>query len=389
MKANSINRFLLLVFGLYSFALSAQAQEKGCARANSNASNDRFETVRQKMEELVGLGIPGIVAGVKTPDMEWYAAAGFSRLESKTSMTTCNLQYLQSISKTYLAVSILTLRETGKIDLDMPVSTYLPSDLAAWISRSDEMTVRMLLNHTSGIPEYNYLPEYITVLLQDPDHAFEPRDYMALIRGKELDFEPGTRYSYRNSGYVLLALMMDHLTGDHAAFIRENILEKLELEHTLYRNTVHYLNNPALVDGYWDRYSNGIVENSSYLQTQNVKKMVGDDGIVTTPADAIRFLEAVVDGELIRKESLSEMKTWVNDIRGNPQYGLGLDLTNLGGKEAIGHSGGGLGAGSQLYYFPEQKIYVFLAINLATVTGSPIHSKAEKVINELYLEMLR
>lgn len=387
MKANSINTFLLLVLGFCIFALSAQAQEKGCARANSDAADERFERVKQKMEELVTLGIPGIVAGVKTPEMEWYAAAGFSRLETKNPMTTCNLQYLQSISKTYLAVSILMLRETGKIDLDIPVSTYLPSDLAAWISRSDEMTVRMLLNHTSGIPEYNYLPEYITVLLQDPDHAFEPRDYMALIRGKELDFEPGTRYSYRNSGYVLLALMMDHLTGDHAAFIRENILENLE--HTLYRNTADYLNNPALVDGYWDRYSNGIVENSSYLQTQNVKKMVGDDGIVTTPADAIRFLEAVIAGRLISKESFAEMKTWVNDAKGNPQYGLGLDLTILGGKEAIGHSGGGLGAGSQLYYFPEQKIYVFLAINLATVTGSPIHYKAEKVINELYLEILR
>lgn len=363
--------------------------DSNCDYSNSSLSNERFIKVQDKMEELVKLGIPGIVAGIKTPEMECYSAAGFSSLEAKAQMNVCNLQYLQSISKTYLATSILQLKDQGKIDLDKPVSEYLPAELASWIVQSDKITVRMLLNHTSGIPEYNYLPEYITVLLQDPDHAFSPLDYMELIKGKELDFEPGSRYSYRNSGYVLLALMMDHLTGDHAEFIRENIFEKLELKNTYYRESENYLENSLLVDGYWDRHSNGIIENSSYLQKQNVKKMVGDDGIITSASDGIQFLEGLLSGKLITQESLSEMKTWVNDTKGIPQYGLGLDLTSLGGKEAIGHSGGGLGAGSQLYYFSEEKIYVFFAINLATVTGSPIHTKAEKVLNEIYLEVLK
>lgn len=360
-----------------------------CDFSNSPSANERFVKVQEKMEELVKLGIPGMVAGVKTPELEWFSAAGFSRLDDKTRMNICNLQYLQSISKTYLATSILMLKDQGKIDLDQSVATYLPADLARIVPLSGELTVRMLLNHTSGIPEYNYLPEYITVLLQDPDYPFEPMDYMHLIEGKALDFEPGSRYSYRNSGYVLLALMMNHLTGDHARFIRENIFAKLNLINTFYREGEDYLEKANLVNGYWDRHSNGILENSSYLQKQNVKKLVGDDGIVATAEDGIRFLEALISGELISLESLTEMKTWVNDAKGNPQYGLGLDLTMLGGKEAIGHSGGGLGAGSQLYYFPEQKIYIFVAINLATVTGSPIHTQAEKVLNELYLEIIK
>jgi D-alanyl-D-alanine carboxypeptidase len=380
--------FLLLVIGFGEMSFAQKSNQMTCDSSNSASANEKFGKVQAKMNELVSLGIPGIVAGVKTPQETWYSAAGLSKIETKTPMNVCNLQYLQSISKTYLAVSILQLYEQGKLDLDAPVTTYLPAELASWITQSDQITVRMLLNHTSGIPEYNYLPEYITVLLQNPDYPFEPIDYMELIKGKELDFESGSRYSYRNSGFVLLALMMDHLTGDHAKFIRENILQKLDLENTFYRNNPNYLDNPALVDGYWDRYSNGIVENSSYLQVQNVKKMVGDDGIVTTASDGIRFLEGLMNGELIKKETLAEMTTWVNDSKAIPQYGLGLDLTTLGGKEAIGHSGGGLGAGSQLYYFPEQQTYIFLAINLATVTGSPIHTKAEKVLNELYLEVL-
>lgn len=388
MKTFSKNVFFIFFGLIFTSQLFAQGTAELCTFSNSEVATQRFEKVQEKMDQLVKVGIPGIAAGVKTQNGYWSGSAGFSSLEKMSPMTVCNLQYLQSISKTFLAVSVLQLKDQGKIDLDKPVSDYLPADLASWVSRSDEMTVRMLLNHTSGIPEYNYLPEYITVLLQNPDYPFEPRDYIELILGKELDFEPGTKYSYRNSGYVLLALMMDHLTGDHAAFIRESIFDKLGMKNSFYRESPDYLEKSALVDGYWDRYSNGIVENSSYLQKQNVKKMVGDDGIITTPEDGIRFLEGLISGNLISPESLAEMKTWVNDVKENPQYGLGLDLTILGGKEAIGHSGGGLGAGSQLYYFPEQKTYIFLAINLATVTGSPIQTEAEKILNELYLEIL-
>lgn len=376
---------LLIVKSFAGLAQSAMP----CGFVTGTGDQDRFSKVQEKLEELVNLGIPGISAGIKTTNSEWYSSAGLASLEEKTTMTPCHLQYLQSISKTYLATSILQLKEQGKIDLDRPVSEYLPAQLSNWILKSNKMTVRMLLNHTSGIPEYNYLPEYITVLLQNPDYPFEPKDYIELVKGKEPDFEPGSRYSYRNTGYVMLALMMDHLTGDHAQFIRENIFEKLDLQNTFYRESPDYLEKPALVDGYWDRHSNGILENSSYLQKQNVSKLVGDDGIITTPEDALRFLERLISGKLISEESLTEMKTWAKDSKGLPQYGLGLDLTTLGGKEAIGHSGGGLGAGSQLYYFPEEKIFLFLAINLATVTGSPIHSQAEKVLNELYLEVLK
>lgn len=388
MKKSTLQFLVIVLINFLAFESMAQ-DDVSCKYSNSQSAIERFVKVQEKIEELTKQGIPGIVAGIKTPELEWYSAAGYSSLENKAQMNICNLQYLQSISKTFLATSIMQLKEQGKIDLDRPVSEYLPVELSSWIMQSDRMTVRMLLNHTSGLPEYNYLPEYITVLLQDPDHAFLPLDYMELIKGKEPNFEPGSRYSYRNSGYVLLALMMDHLTGDHAQFIRENIFEKLELENIFYRESENYLEKSALVDGYWDRHSNGILENSSYLQKQNVKKMVGDDGIITTAADGIRFLEGLITGKLISQESLAEMKTWATDAKGIPKYGLGLDITTLGGKEAIGHSGGGLGAGAQLYYFTEQKTYVFLAINLATVTGSPIHGKVEKILNEIYLEIVK
>jgi D-alanyl-D-alanine carboxypeptidase len=112
--------------------------------------------------------------------------------------------------------------------------------------------------------------------------------------------------------------------------------------------------------------------------------MVGDDGIITTAEESILYLKGLMEGKLVSEESLAQLKEWVLDKKGNPQYGLGLDYTTFLREPAIGHSGGGLGSGSQLYYFPEKEMYMFFGINLGTVTDSPIHQDAEKILEEIY-----
>jgi D-alanyl-D-alanine carboxypeptidase len=299
-------------------------------------------------------------------------------------MQPCHLVYTQSIAKSYMAVSIIQLVENEKIDLEGKISDYLPKEILAMIPEADRINVKMLLNHTSGIPEYNYNPTYVTRLLQNPERIFQPEEYIQYIAGKELDFEPGSRYSYRNTNYVLLALIADQITGDHGKYMEKHIFEKLGLKNTYYKIKQGDSYGDRLVNGYWDRYSNGIVENASVLQNTNVASMVGDDGIITTAEEAILFLKGLMEGKLVSNESLTLMKEWVLDKNGDPQYGLGLDYTTFLREPAIGHSGGGLGSGSQLYYFPEKEIYMFFGINLGTVTDSPIHQDAEKILEEIY-----
>src|SRR6185503_4533694 len=105
------------------------------------------------------------------------------------------------------------------------------------------------------------------------------------IEGKPLTFVPGSKYSYRNTNYLLLALMTDAITGDHAKFISETIFAPLELSNTFYRHEAGYIDYPLLTNSYWDRYSDGAVENVSQMQRMNVSTLIGDDGIVTTPVD--------------------------------------------------------------------------------------------------------
>lgn len=349
----------------------------------------RAQVLEEAMEKLVKNGVPGASIAIFSDEGWWYTAKGYSRIEDKTPLEICNLQYLQSVAKTYHAVAIMKLYEEGKIDLEKSMTNYLPEKITNYVTDAERISVKMLLNHTSGIPEYNFNPNYVAKLLQSPEYAFQGEDYIRFIKKKPLDFEPGSRYSYRNTNYILLALILDNIIGDHAQFVDDTIFKPLGLTRTFYRNDANFLNYPELVNSYWDRNSTGIVENASYLQRKNVEHMIGDDGIVTTPIEAVKFLKGLVEGKLLSGKTLEMMKEWVPRSDGEFTYGLGLDYVQVGSIEAYGHSGGGIGAGCELYYIPEKNLYYFIAINLGTVTYSPLHEQIEKVREEIYAILLQ
>lgn len=380
--------FGLILFVLLSCGTNKDVSYTSSCRKDGVVSERPADTLGILIDSITRSGAPGCVLTILQEGTYTTWASGVASIEAGTKMSGCHLQYLQSISKTYMASLIMLLHEEDRIDLDDRIERYLPEDLKNKVPGADRVTVRMLLNHTSGMPEYNYHPRYVSYLLQHPEYVFDPVEYLDLIKGKPLDFLPGSRYSYRNSNYVILALMADHITGDHAVYMREKILEPLGLKNTFYRDTPAYLENPYLVEGYWDRFSNGSIENISGVQQANVAGMIGDDGLITTPEDAVRFLKALMSGDLVSGASLEEMTSWVQNDEGENRYGLGLGTSSISGFQAIGHSGGGLGAGCELYYFPEKELYMFIGINLGTVTYSPLHDKIALIRQAVFDRML-
>lgn len=344
--------------------------------------------LERAMQQITRSGVPGCAVAVYSEEGWWAGASGLAKIEGGAPMQACHLQYLQSVAKTYMAVAVLKLYEQGKVNLDAPFTEYLPKKYSRYITDAGRITVRMLLNHTSGIPEYNFSPAYVICLLQHPDHLFSPEDYLKYIDGKPLDFEPGSRYSYRNTNYVILALLTDAITGDHSRFITETIFNPLGLSNTFYRGQPGYLNYPELANTYWDRHSDGVLENVSLLQRNNVASLIGDDGMVATPVEAVKFLKGLMEGELLAPSTLEQMQSWVFDGNGAPRYGLGLGYATIRGQAAIGHSGGGIGSGCELRYFPQKKLYLFIAINLGTVTDSPLHEEAAKAREDLFAALL-
>ena len=381
MKYNIIFAMLILV----GCRLYKQDLETNCTeilvRNNPYTKEDKLVSL---FEELLETGIPGVGAVVYSDEGWWQYSSGLAKIETKEKMKPCHLHYLQSIAKTYQAVAILKLYEKGKLELDHPINQYLPEKYVKMIPRSNEITVRMLLNHTSGLPEYNSHPINITQLLQNPEKFFSTEEYFKVIDGKPLDFEPGSKYSYRNLNYELLSLIADQLTGNHAKHITALIFQPLGLSNSYYRNEDGYLAYPQIYNSYWDRHSDGILENVSQMQQTNVSSMIGDDGIVATPKDAVMFLKGLMEGKILKLESVELMKAGFELSNGKIEYGLGLDHADFGGKKAFGHSGGGLGAGCQLYFIPDNNTYFFIGINMGSITESPITDAAAPILKEIH-----
>jgi D-alanyl-D-alanine carboxypeptidase len=351
---------------------------------NINTNYSKANAIKWLIDKYTKEGLPGIAVGVYSKAEGWWtSASGFAKIEEQTPMRACHLQYLQSISKTYMAVAMLKLREQGKIELDKAITTYLPTTYSTHIEDASKITVRMLLNHTSGIPDYIEAGGYAAYLLQHPTHVFSSKEFLQFIDKKPLEFDPGYKYQYCNTNYLLLALIADAVVGDHASYIQQHILDPLNLTHTFYRNKENYTQNPDLVNSYWDRFGNSSIENITQMQKANVASMAGDDGMVTTPTDVIQFLKGLVEGKLLNPASLQLMQTWVNNDKGKPIYGMGLFHYEHKGVMLIGHGGAGIGAGAALVYIPSLDTYLFMGANIGTSTDGPLTTKAEQLREDL------
>jgi D-alanyl-D-alanine carboxypeptidase len=210
-------------------------------------------------------------------------------------------------------------------------------------------------------------------------------DYLGFINGKPSQFTPGSRYRYTNTNYELLAIIGDQLTGDHAKYIRDKIFKPLGLIHSFYREDANYLNQPDLVNSYWDRYSNGAIENCSQMQQINVASLIGDDGMIASPIDYVKFLKGLFDGELLSAPTMDQMLTFVKNDTGKYAYGYGLGIhyDPYNQHTEYGHTGGGIGAGCELGYLPDKNIFFFIAINMGTSVGSPILDGATNLRDEV------
>lgn len=353
------------------------ACELGVTINNQFSKASRLDSI---MASYTAKYLPGTAMAVYSEKEGWWAGAkGFSKVEEQLPMQNCHLQYIQSISKMYMAASILLLKEEGKIKLDAPMNDYLPAMYQGYIKKGNLVTVRMLLNHRSGIAEYNTNPGFISQVVQHPLTNFSAKDCLASIAAEESEFKPGTKYVYRNTNYLLLSLIADAITGDHAAYIQKKILKPLGLHNTFYGKGFNYLQGLNVPDCYWDILNSGKPANFSLLQQTTVVSSKGDDGIVCTPVDAVKFLKGLMEGKLLNPSSLQEMLDFVKDEKGEKRYGMGMIYFDLGGLEAYGHGGGGIGAGCGLLYIPSQKLYTFFSVNLGVFVENDLAKKADEM----------
>ncbi|UJH66599.1 serine hydrolase domain-containing protein [Allomuricauda sp. SCSIO 65647] len=349
---------------------------------------EKREAVKTVFKKYIDMGIPGLALTVYSEETGfWSHTEGVANIEENISLTNDHMFYLQSVAKTYMAVAILRLYEKGKLDLNDPITKYVNYQ---WLNSKDgidKITVRMLLNHTSGLPEYTTDALLVSRIIQDPLTVLGVPEMLSYIDKKTLDFEPGSRYTYRNTNYALLSLIADKVTGDHIAFMQKEIFKKLKLDSTKVLSKNNIDKNFNLVGAYWDVLQEGIPTNISKLQRANVSSMKGDDGMVASTKDAVLFMKGLVSGKLLKAKTLELMQEFVLNEEGEKRYGLGIQYYDLDVTYALGHSGGGIGAGCVLLYLPELDAIVFIATNFNTMMESPIRKKAENLQMDILMAL--
>lgn len=359
-----------------------------CTGQKKGFPEEKQEAVKAVFQKYTKMGIPGLALTVYNPDTGfWSYAEGYSNVENKEPLTSEHLFYLQSASKTYMAVEILQLYEKKKLDLEDSITKYLDYDWLTDKEGIEKVTIKMLLNHTSGIPEYNTDPILVSKILHNPLKVFSVVELISHIRGKDMDFTPGSKYAYRNTNYELLSLIADKITGDHVDYMEKNIFKKLGLKSTYYLSHENINDNLNIADAYWDVLLVGIPTNVSKIQRANVSSMKGDDGMVTSTKDAVLFLKGLVSGKLLKSKTLEMMQEFVLNDEGEKRYGLGIQYYDLDVTYALGHSGGGIGAGCVLLYLPELDSIVFMSTNFNTMMDSPIRREAKNLQQDVLMAL--
>ena len=311
-------------------------------------------------------GFPGTALYVSRPDLgTWSGAAGEADVERATPMRPDDRFRAGSIMKPFIATVVLQLVEEGRIALDDPLPAVLLHDVVARVVDGDRITVRMLLDHTSGIPEYS--DEALDrVVLTDPHRIWNVSEFLDRAAARPRPFEPGKGYSYSNTDYNLLGLVIEQATGDSwRAAVRERILDRLGLKHTSLPEPGDTSMGHDAAHGY--EVVNGKLRDLSDVDP-SMADAAGGSALVTTTRDLSRFLDALLGGKLFEKPAtLASMLTFVeatNDSGLPLGYGLGLERYTLpGGVEVIGHFGTGPGYRAFVGYAPAEKIDIAIAFN--------------------------
>ncbi len=371
---NQIIRKLLLPFVLFLLcAHSAVAQTQPTISPELRSSIDDLAN-----KALARTGTPSAsVAVVQGGKIVYVQAYGDARLDPRTPARPQMRYSIGSISKQFTAAAILFLVEEGKLSLDDKVSKFVPG-----ITRANEVTIRQILSHTSGYQDF-WPQDYVPPLMLKPTSAAAILDMWAK---KPLDFDPGTKWQYSNTNYVIAGLIVEKASGKTLLeFLRQHVFKPLGME------TVTDTDQAKLPagdpEGYF-RYALGPLRPAP-KEGQNWLFAAGE--LAMTAEDLEKWNISVIKQTLLKPASYKALETEVllnNGVGTN--YALGLSVRNPGGRRELSHTGEVSGYTASSVILPDNGIAVVVLTNQDAVgTGSQISQgivaqllKAEQTVDQ-------
>lgn len=298
---------------------------------------------------------PGGTLGIiKEGELIYAKGYGMANLEYDIPNSSSSVFRIGSTSKQFTAASIVLLVEKGKLSLDDTLKGIFP----AFPEYANNITIRHLLNHTSGIRDYLQIA-YLKGL--GNDDFYVDADIMEwLVQQSDLNFNPGEEYLYSNSGYWLLGQIVNKIAGANMAdFAEEEIFKPLGMNHTHFHN-----DHTRIVKNRASGYAPG--NNDDYTISMTTLDMIGDGGIFTSIEDIKKWDDAFYDSEVLDKTFWKEMtKQGVLNNGEVIDYASGLMIDEYKGLRTISHGGAFVGFRAELLRFPEERLSIAIFANRA------------------------
>ncbi|CAH9051170.1 D-alanyl-D-alanine carboxypeptidase [Pseudoalteromonas sp. CIP111854] len=325
------------------------------------------------LDNLISQYIPGAVILVESKHGRFIGSAGFKDLEKKQPMTTDVVIPNGSAGKKLTALLVVLLAEEGIVNLDSPISKYLDKELLSQIQYSDEMTLRHLLNHTSGIIEYNDVGEYAFFKAQYAQQNKITTDMFPLgfAFNQPADFEPGEGHSYSNTGYALAGVILERVLKEHPSkAIRSRIIEPLKMTSSYSKGVEKH--QPVMTSGFFINETDPLFPTplNVWVDTKNIigTTATSDAPLASDVKDMAKLLRAIVRknsvfSESVRAQMIGEkylVESWgarfyyASDF----YYGLGIWIEKVNGKKFYHHGGTEFGYFTQNIYIPDGDVSI-------------------------------
>ncbi|MBA3713191.1 MAG: beta-lactamase family protein [Pyrinomonadaceae bacterium] len=326
------------------------------------------QRVQARLNELhAGAEFPGANVGFVLPDGRHASvSAGLADVESKQLLKSMDRVLAGSIGKTYVAAVVLQLVQEGKVNLDDKVARWLGRE--TWFRRlpnAEAITLRMLMKHTSGIPEHVLNEEFIKAIKEKPDKIWEPQELLAYVFDKEPLFPAGDGWSYADTNYIVVGMIVERVTKRKLYDeISRRILKPFKLDDTIPsdKRIIHRLiagysmpNSPFGVEG-------RMIVGGRFIVNPQFEWAGG--GFASTAEDLARWAKIMYEGKTFKQLYLIEMLDAVEAKTGKgDKYGLGVQVRQSDLGVSYGHGGWFPGYLSEMEYFPQHKIAIAIQFN--------------------------
>lgn len=321
--------------------------------ASSSPGSDLEAQIDALLSKVYKPDEPGAAVLVKKQGQVIFRKGyGLANMELQVPVEPDMVFRLGSITKQFTAVAVLMLIEQGKLSLQDEITKFVPD----FPTQGKSITVEHLLTHTSGIKSYTDMPEWLPLLRKD----MSLQEIIDLFKNQPMEFAPGERWKYNNSGYILLGAVIEKASGkSYAQFLEDHIFGPLGMKHSGYDSTTRLI--PRRVPGY--AKGNSGFENAPYL---SMTQPYAAGALLSSVDDLAVWNEALLTGKLIKRDSLEQAFSSFKLKDGtDARYGFGWFISSYEGHRLIEHGGGIPGFTSYALIMPEDEILVALLTNSA------------------------